>query len=387
MTDTWGLRMEKPQHAHRLLPILGNLALLWILLAPESHGWALQDQVRVGQPRLVFEETARYEESVLFSANPDSFLGVASAIAVGSDKVFIWDSANYNIKVFPHDLSHMQALGRSGAGPGEFSRYVRQLVAYHGGVIALDYGNQRLTVYSEDGSFAYSVPYQIQGGSRPCLAVDENTNRAFLLYQLGSTDDCLIETLYLGPTGVEHNELLPGREDYERYNSGISQGNNPTGLFSLGNESLLLVWNAITSPDASSVQAYLYTISEHRLSPPMSVLPKEMKELAEAQFRRTQERAQSRARRSSGGIGNIRFWGLRPITGMLTNDNGKIILVAFLEGERYGIMLDLDTGTAISLGSIPISSNYFGAYGNILYVASETEEGPTITGYRMIVRY
>jgi len=371
-------------YSSRWLPYL---IIAGVLMLPQSHTWRMECHAQEAEQCLVLVETVHYEEEIIHSSDPEAFLGNTGVIAVGRGRVFVWDRANYNIKVFTHDLTHIQTLGRLGQGPGEFSQRIRQLLPFNGGVIAVDPGNLRITVFAEDGSFLYSVPAGPNNLHRSPfpLALDQEGNQGYSLYRDTTVGDGLIASMRFGQSTLAYEGVLTGRVLYEDYVDVGAFGDDGLSVFMLGNDSLLLLNTVMRTPDASSLKAFMYRISEQRLSSPISLLPRRIRVMMDADYQHAFRQNELRRRARGTGFAGTTFGGIRPLGGVLFQNEYRIVFAVSAGGERHGIMVDMLTEEVTDLGilELPPGLLHYGAFGDLLYITGVTDNGPFITGYRV----
>lgn len=84
------------------------------------------------------------------------FTGIGS-FAVGPDgQVFIAEFSG-DIRLYDHEGQFVRRVARQGAGPGEVDYVVGMAVSDEGHLAVVDFGNQRVSVYSSDGTFLRQV--------------------------------------------------------------------------------------------------------------------------------------------------------------------------------------------------------------------------------------
>ena len=138
--------------------------------------------VTVGGPKYS-EELFIYEKVLELQQdpdNPESFLNNAESFTMGEDGHFyVQDNGNCRVAVFDGDGIYVGSIGGPGNGPGEFSNYWR-LRNIEGNELNLyDYVQQRITIYSCDGTLLNVHTLQL-GGARG-LDQFRNPDGSFLI--------------------------------------------------------------------------------------------------------------------------------------------------------------------------------------------------------------
>jgi hypothetical protein len=83
--------------------------------------------------------------------------GRVGAIAAGRDgRIWVLDGQGPVIRMFDPDGCYVRDVGRQGSGPGEYRQVLGMQALHAGGVAIWDIGNNRITVYDEDGDYATS---------------------------------------------------------------------------------------------------------------------------------------------------------------------------------------------------------------------------------------
>jgi tripartite motif-containing protein 71 len=108
---------------------------------------------------------------------PGDFYG-PRGVAVSSDgRVWVADTGNQRVIVFPRDLSNPRVLGGEGAPGNPFSSPVGIAAGPSGRIYVADSGNRRIEVLDMDGNFKTSFPVPGWGpNTEPYLEVDEDEN-------------------------------------------------------------------------------------------------------------------------------------------------------------------------------------------------------------------
>ncbi len=99
------------------------------------------------------------------------------AIAVTGNEIFVVDTGNERVQVFSPDGTFVRAWGGKGDGPSQFSEPVGIVVGPDGRVYVADSGNGRISVFQRDGMPIMQWPVAAWAGQayfEPYLAVDNN---------------------------------------------------------------------------------------------------------------------------------------------------------------------------------------------------------------------
>ena len=96
----------------------------------------------------------------LTGSDEQIFGQVKDAVFLPEGRVAVLDSRMFELRLYTTEGRHLQSLGRSGRGPGEF--YVPEAVARTAdGVVVLDRGNARLTRYRQVTPDSFAVSGEI----------------------------------------------------------------------------------------------------------------------------------------------------------------------------------------------------------------------------------
>jgi len=99
------------------------------------------------------------------------------AVAVTGDEVFVVDTGNERVQVFSPDGTFIRAWGGKGNGPSQFVEPVGIVIGPDGRVYVADSGNARISVFQRDGTPITQWPvaaWQGQAYFEPYLAADNN---------------------------------------------------------------------------------------------------------------------------------------------------------------------------------------------------------------------
>lgn len=94
-------------------------------------------------------KTISFDQEVVYGGSDDIFIGIHGDIAVDlNDRIYISNSFKKIIYVFEHDGQFIGQLGGEGRGPGEFSKWIKNLQIFNHHLYALDASMHRLNVFS-----------------------------------------------------------------------------------------------------------------------------------------------------------------------------------------------------------------------------------------------
>lgn len=120
-----------------------------------------------------FGDTA---DSADASPQPGLFFG-PRAVAVTGDEIFVVDTGNERVQVFSPDGTFLRSWGGLGNGPSQFVEPVGIVVGPDGRVYVADSGNGRISVFQRDGTPIEQWPVDAWSGQayfEPYLAFDNN---------------------------------------------------------------------------------------------------------------------------------------------------------------------------------------------------------------------
>ena len=121
---------------------------------------------------------------------PGSLFGPRS-VAVTPNEIFVSDTGNERIQVFSPDGTFIRAWGGYGSGPSQFIEPVGVAVGPDGNVYVADSGNGRISVFGRDGTPLYQWAVASWLGLsyfEPYLAFDQNGNLYATTSVLGSIE-------------------------------------------------------------------------------------------------------------------------------------------------------------------------------------------------------
>lgn len=108
------------------------------------------------------------------TAQPGLFFG-PRAVAVTGDEIFVVDTGNERVQVFSPDGTFLRAWGGNGNGPTQFVEPVGIVIGPDGRVYVADSGNARISVFQRDGTPMAQWPVDAWSGQQyfePYLAID-----------------------------------------------------------------------------------------------------------------------------------------------------------------------------------------------------------------------
>ncbi len=187
-----------------------------------------------------FGDTA---DSVDSSPQPGLFFG-PRAVAVTADEIFVVDTGNERVQVFSPDGTFLRSWGGNGNGPTQFVEPVGIVVGPDGRVYVADSGNGRISVFQRDGTAIAQWPvdaWQGQAYFEPYLAFDNNG----LLYATSSATGT-VEVYDLEGSYVTSLNGT-GQEQFQRP-MGITQGANGMMMVTDAGANAVLEFSPILPP-------------------------------------------------------------------------------------------------------------------------------------------
>jgi len=194
-----------------------------------------------------FGDTADSPDALL---DPGLFFGPRS-IAVTGDEIFVVDTGNERVQVFSPDGTFLRSWGGAGNAPNQFVEPVGIVIGPDGRVYVADSGNGRISVFQRDGTPIEQWPvdaWQGQAYFEPYLAFDNNG----LLYATSSATGT-VEVF-----DIEGNHLASldgtGLEQFQRP-IGITQGANGQMMVTDASANAVLQFAPIAPPAIEDVPA------------------------------------------------------------------------------------------------------------------------------------
>lgn len=123
------------------------------LWSPQDR-WTLTEGLRIG--------TAEGDPDYQFGQ-----LSAGGSLGVASDgRIVVLDAQGQHLKVFGPDGVYERTIGGAGSGPGEIGLAMQSVVLMAPGdtILLADLGNQRVNLYSLDGTFVRSFPINLADG-------------------------------------------------------------------------------------------------------------------------------------------------------------------------------------------------------------------------------
>jgi hypothetical protein len=136
---------------------------------------------------------------------PDVFGSIADIEVGGDGRIYVLDRQVNELRVFAADGTHLGTTGRTGAGPGEFTRVTGLYRITGDSVLVADVGNARYAVFDADGNFGRTVVRPI----RSYGWVSEGTFAGGVLYEEGyrPTGGDASDPVIVGVRLAEQSEL------------------------------------------------------------------------------------------------------------------------------------------------------------------------------------
>lgn len=125
-------------------------------------------------PALALEPILRLgRQAALEAGDPQEFGSVGSVIADEHGNVYVADQHALEIRVFNRTGEHTRSFGRAGGGPGELRDLT--MTGWVGDtLVALDGRNARVALFTREGGWAGSWPWQPISGGLPFLLRDRD---------------------------------------------------------------------------------------------------------------------------------------------------------------------------------------------------------------------
>lgn len=194
-------------HRMRSMAIASRLLLVWVL--------SIAADTLVAQtpatPRLEEQLVGGVGWNVLGTIGEfDTFGSIDGIEVVGGDRVVVLDRMNSRVSLFTMSGVHLARYGKTGGGPGEFSRPSAISVTLDSEVLVLDPGNGRLSVLGiQDDSLFLSEEIRLPFAAMGLCAAG---SRVFLL---GHHDGHLIHDFERNGTVSRSYVPVGGRDAFE----------------------------------------------------------------------------------------------------------------------------------------------------------------------------
>lgn len=115
------------------------------------------------------------------------------SVQVGAGgEIFVLDDKIGQVKIYGFDGRHLRTIGKKGQGPGELQSPSRMTMTSDGNLCFLDLGNNRISIYSPDGTCLKETPLT---GSRPIRFLPDSRGFGYgdLLDFQGGIKDVLLK--------------------------------------------------------------------------------------------------------------------------------------------------------------------------------------------------
>jgi hypothetical protein len=90
--------------------------------------------------------------------------GVRQVAFDRAENLYVLDSGNARVLVFDRTGRFVRQVGKKGSGPGEFTSPERLAITGDGSLVVADLARQAFSVFSPDGRFKHTVPYDASYG-------------------------------------------------------------------------------------------------------------------------------------------------------------------------------------------------------------------------------
>lgn len=127
-------------------------------LAQQAVQIPARDRVLKGEPQTLFAIGA------MEGADWETFSDVAQVAFDARDNLYVLDRGNHRVLVFDAQGKFVRQLGKQGSGPGEFGSPNGIAVEPDGRVIVADIAHRNYTIFSPDGEFERTVPFDRDAG-------------------------------------------------------------------------------------------------------------------------------------------------------------------------------------------------------------------------------
>lgn len=162
--------------------------------AKDGQPWQLQPEVTIGE----------------LDGDEASVFGAISGLEVDDDgRIYIVDRQANELRIFAPDGSHVQSIGRTGEGPGEFTNANGLVWLTPDTLLVVDQRGNRYSVFTRGGDFVRSVRRQL-GFSGWVFSGGYYARRIYETSSLSEGND--LYTLLLG-TSIESDQLTGASAD------------------------------------------------------------------------------------------------------------------------------------------------------------------------------
>ncbi|MDE2793265.1 MAG: hypothetical protein OXL34_00465 [Gemmatimonadota bacterium] len=134
--------------------------LLFLVVMLALQGCSEEPAVPVTDFGVPWTTEPEFEFGEGVNGTSDASFALISAVRVlgDGDRILVVEAASLRATIWTPDGSLLRDVGRPGEGPGEFAgQFGVQM--HHEGFTAIDYGGQRFTSFSSDGTFIESIPF------------------------------------------------------------------------------------------------------------------------------------------------------------------------------------------------------------------------------------
>ena len=179
----------------------GSIVFLMVLALGGCDEEALDSSRQVGDTTFVFSEVPLRETASLREVlrigeldGPAEYLFARiSMIAVGPDGDIFVAQVNGDLRQYNAEGTFVRTVARVGQGPGEVEYVVGMDVDTDGRLAVLDFGNQRISVYSAEGDFLRQTrrPPGRPGYGRDAIQWDDEGELWLAIHPLRSGPDTL----------------------------------------------------------------------------------------------------------------------------------------------------------------------------------------------------
>lgn len=178
-------------------------------------------QARLEEQLAIGEEIG--DEAYLFGAITDAW--------ATADRIYVVDSQVPAVRAFDHQGNFLFNVGRTGQGPGEYSRPMALAVDADGRVLVTDIGGARMNIYDADGETLESWSLGSPTAAMGLVLADDGEIFTRMMempdnMEYSGTIEIRWGMQTIGPGGLTGEPLFPPPNDYEPPTTTVEGGGN-----------------------------------------------------------------------------------------------------------------------------------------------------------------